>query len=61
MMMVGHLQSLALEILLNGRVVLLRSRKISGLEILGELTEGPGNRVIALRRGGGIGLRQIIL
>jgi hypothetical protein len=40
MMMVVSLLNFTLDVLLQRRVVLLRSRQISGLKILGKLVEG---------------------
>ena len=50
MMVSMHRRSLALEVLLNGRIVALRRREIARLQILRKLIEGLGNRTAALGR-----------
>ena len=42
--------AVSLRILLDGREVLLRSREISGLQILREVLKSLGNRTVVLRR-----------
>ncbi len=49
-----RLRGLALEILLNCGIVLLRRREIARLKILRELAESLGNRATALRGRGGV-------
>src|SRR5271157_1813420 len=56
MMMVVRFPCLTLEVLLNGRVVLLGSRNVPGLEILRKLVERLGDGIVALRRRSRIGL-----
>ena len=43
------LRPLVLEILLDVRIVLLRRAGIAGLQIRGQLVEGLGDRIAALR------------
>lgn len=50
MMMVMTLRCSTFDVLLKRRIVLLCSRQISRLEIMGELVEGLGDRTVALRR-----------